>query len=83
MISEAHNISIKSSELRLKQRNEEISLILELSNFLSASVHLQAILDGALSQILEHFHLDAGRIYLLHASIVCPPCPALTASVVR
>jgi K+-sensing histidine kinase KdpD len=66
MISEAHNISIKSSESRLKERNEELSLILELSNFLSASVHLQTILDGALSQILEHFHLDAGRIYLLH-----------------
>ncbi|MFZ0931633.1 MAG: ATP-binding protein [Syntrophobacteraceae bacterium] len=66
MMLEADYISIKSSESRLKERNEELSLIVELSNFLSASVHLQDILDGSLSQILEHFHLDAGRIYLLH-----------------
>jgi signal transduction histidine kinase len=68
MIPKADHISIKASESRLKERNEELFMILELSNFLSASVHLQAILDGALSQILEHFHLDAGRIYLLHPS---------------
>ncbi len=52
MIPIADNVSIKSSESRLKERNEELALILELSNFLSASVHLQDILDGALLQIL-------------------------------
>ena len=60
------HISIKSTESRLKECNKELSLVLELSNFLSASVHLQDILDGALLQILEHFQLDAGRVYLLH-----------------
>lgn len=68
MVPETRHISIKASESRLKKRNKELSLLLELSNFLSASVPLQAILDGALSQILEHFHLDAGRVYLLHSS---------------
>jgi signal transduction histidine kinase len=57
-------MNAKASESRLRERNKELYLIVELSNFLAASLDMQAILDGALSQILEHFHLDAGRIYL-------------------
>jgi len=58
-------VSIKASKSRLKGRNKELSLILDLSNFLSASLHLQEILEGAISQTLEYFCLEAGRIYLM------------------
>jgi signal transduction histidine kinase len=59
------HVSIKSCESRLKERNRELSLILELSTFLSGSINLEDILGAAISQTLEHFDLEAGRIYLL------------------
>ncbi len=59
-------ISIRTSELRMRKRNRALSLILELSNLLSASLKLPSLLEGALSLVLEHFQLDAGRIYLLN-----------------
>ncbi len=66
--SEVSYLPVKAIESRLKERNRELSLILKLSNFLAASLHVRTILDGALSKILEHFHLGAGRIYLFDES---------------
>jgi len=65
MLFNSKYISVKISESKMKQRNEELSLLLEMSNFLSISMDLNDILEGALAKVLEHFDLDAGRIYLL------------------
>lgn len=68
MESGGHNlVPVQSSESRLSRFGKELSLVLELSSFLSTSLHLKSILDGALTTILGHFELDAGRIYLLNS----------------
>jgi K+-sensing histidine kinase KdpD len=59
------NISVRFSRRGLKQRNRELSILYEMSNFLSTSMNLEALLTGALSQVMTYFQLEAGRIYLL------------------
>ncbi|MDY7037904.1 MAG: ATP-binding protein [Thermodesulfobacteriota bacterium] len=54
----------KVSHSRLRKRNKELSILLEMSNFLSSPMSLEDILSGALSLILKYFNLKAGRIYL-------------------
>ena len=58
-------ISIPFNESNLKERNQRLAFILEISNFLSTSRNLEDLLGGALTKVLEHFDLDAGRIYLM------------------
>ena len=65
MLSNKKYISLKISESKLKERNLELSILREMSNFLSASMDLNKLLEGALSKILEYFNLEAGRIYLI------------------
>jgi K+-sensing histidine kinase KdpD len=59
-------ISIRASASQLKQTNKELSFLLEMSNFLSIALDLHSLLKGALSKVLDHFDLEAGRIYLLN-----------------
>lgn len=49
----------------MRERNVQLSIMLELSNYLSTIRHLDEVLKGALSKVLEIFHLEAGRIYLI------------------
>ncbi|MGD8924910.1 MAG: ATP-binding protein [Syntrophobacterales bacterium] len=49
----------------MKKRNEALSALLELSNFLSVAQEFEPLLKGALAIVLKHFDLDAGRIYLM------------------
>ena len=65
MLSNKKYISIKFSEAKLKKRNSELSILLEISNFLSTSVELKDLLAGVLSKVLEYFDEEAGRIYLM------------------
>ena len=65
MLSNKKHISIKFSEAKLKKRNRELSILLEISNFLSTSVELKDLLAGVLSKVLEYFDEEAGRIYLM------------------
>ena len=65
MLSNKKYLSLKISESKLKERNRELSILQEMSNFLSASMDLNKLLAGALSKILEYFDLEAGRIYLI------------------
>jgi signal transduction histidine kinase len=58
-------ISIPFNESNLTKRNQRLAFILEMSNFLSMSRSLEELLGGALIKVLEHFDLDAGRIYLM------------------
>jgi len=59
-------VTVKFSRSMLKERNEALSALLELSNFLSTAMDLQPLLQGALAIVLKRFDLDAGRIYLLN-----------------
>jgi K+-sensing histidine kinase KdpD len=65
MLSEKKSISVKIDENKLKERNKELSVLLEMSNFLSSPLDLEALLRGALSKVLAFFELEAGRVYLL------------------
>ncbi len=65
MLSNKKYISIKFSEAKLKKRNRELSVLLEISNFLSTSMDLKDLLAGVLSKVLEYFNVEAGRIYLM------------------
>ncbi|MFH1350955.1 MAG: ATP-binding protein [Pseudomonadota bacterium] len=56
-------ISIKLSASKFKERNKELSMLLDMSNFLSASMSVKDLLSGALNKILKFFNLEAGRIY--------------------
>jgi len=75
MLFKNKHISIPFNESNLKGRNQRLAFILEMSNFLSMSRNLEDLLGGALTKVLEHFDLDAGRIYLIddvgqHLSLV-------------
>lgn len=61
-------ISIDFSKNNLLERNKGLSIILDISNFLSLSQKLDDILNGAAFKMLEHFEFDACRIYLLDKS---------------
>ncbi|MHA2248659.1 MAG: GAF domain-containing protein [Candidatus Hodarchaeales archaeon] len=58
-------LSVKISDSKLKERNGELSILLEMSNLLSNSMNLKSLLKGAVSKVLEYFDMEAGRIYLM------------------
>jgi len=58
-------IFVKFSESQLRERNKVLSLLLDMSNFLSSAESLQEMLSGALAKVMESFDFDAGRIYLM------------------
>ena len=68
MLRDKKYISIDFSKTDLMERNKELSVILDFSNFLSSSLKLDDILDGAAFKMLEHFEFDACRIYLMDRS---------------
>jgi len=57
-------VTVPFDESGLKERNFELSCLLEMSNFLSATLERKALLEGALLRVLDIFELPAGRIYL-------------------
>jgi signal transduction histidine kinase len=57
--------SVKVSELQLRERNRALAVLLDMSNFLTTTLSVKEILDGALAKVLEFFDLAAGRIYLV------------------
>jgi len=65
MSVDQERIALKFSPAGLQERNEALAALLKLSNFLSNSSDLASLLEGALSMVLDHFGLDAGRIYLM------------------
>lgn len=58
-------ISVRFSESELKERNRELSILLEMSDLTSTAINLKDLLAVALSKVLEYFDLEAGRIYLM------------------
>ena len=65
MLFDKEYISVKFSRSKLKQRNRELSVLLEMSNFLASRMDQRSLFNGALSKVLEYFDLEAGRIYLM------------------
>ncbi len=63
MLRDKKYISIDFNETDLVERNKELSVILDISNFLASSLKLDDVLNGAASKMLEHFEFDACRIY--------------------
>jgi signal transduction histidine kinase len=61
-------ISIKINEPQLRERNEALFILQDVSNFVSTSLELQEVLEGALAKMLEFFDFVAGRIYLMDES---------------
>jgi K+-sensing histidine kinase KdpD len=68
MLRDKKYISIDFSETDLMERNKELSVILDFSNFLSSFLKLDDVLDGAAFKMLEHFEFDSCRIYLMDKS---------------
>jgi len=67
-------ISIKYVRTSLKKRDEALSALLELSNFLSVAMEFEPLLKGALAIVLKHFDLDSGRVYLTKGASACARC---------
>ncbi len=65
MSSRRDYISVKFRESKLRERNKDLSFLIEMSDFLSSSLNLKELLARALSKVLEYFELDAGRIYMM------------------
>jgi len=61
-------ISVKVNDEKLKARNKGLAILLEMSNYLATSLTTKSLFEGALSRVLEHFDLEAGRIYLLNGA---------------
>jgi signal transduction histidine kinase len=70
LFAEKH-VTHKFSRSRLKERNEALSVLLELSNLLSSALDGETLLKGALSIVLKHFGFNAGRIYLMDSKEQC------------
>ncbi len=56
-------ISIPLDEDGLRMRNRVLSVLLDMSSFLSGDWSLQELLNGALSRLMEVLRFDGGRIY--------------------
>ena len=65
MLQDKRFISVKLSAPKLKKRNRALSLLIDMSNFLAIPMELETLLKGSLSRVLEYFHLQFGRIYLM------------------
>ncbi|MBW2709767.1 MAG: GAF domain-containing protein [Deltaproteobacteria bacterium] len=59
-------ISVKVNNEALKTRNEGLALLFKMGNYLSTPLTMKGLLAGALSRVLAHFDLEAGRVYLLN-----------------
>jgi len=65
MTFNAKDISIPISSDGLRERNRELSILLEMSDYLANSLTVAELFKGSLARVLAHFRLNAGRIYLL------------------
>jgi signal transduction histidine kinase len=65
MLINRRYISVQFNEAELRARNRALSVLLDIGNFLAGSQRPDEVLDGALGKVMEHFGLDAGRVYLM------------------
>ena len=65
MVTNNRYISVNFDELKLRERNKDLAFLFDMSNCLSTAKNPGEVLGDALSKVLAHFGLKAGRIYLL------------------
>jgi signal transduction histidine kinase len=65
MLFEKKVVTIEFNKSKLKERSKELSALLELGNLLSEALDPCLLLEKAISLVMKHFSLDAGRIYLM------------------
>jgi signal transduction histidine kinase len=65
MLKDKKYISIPFDDKKLMERNRPLSILHNMSDFLSSSMDRRELLNGALARVLEDFGLEAGRIYLM------------------
>lgn len=65
MLSESRYVSVKIDDSKLKERNEGLSLLLEINDLLGSSIKLEDTFASVLRKILDYFKMEAGRIYLM------------------
>lgn len=65
MLVEKGYISIKINEPQLRDRNEALFILLDISDFLAGCHNLQELVSGSLDKVLKYFPFEAGRIYLM------------------
>ncbi|HAA03218.1 MAG TPA: hypothetical protein DCZ69_13545 [Syntrophobacteraceae bacterium] len=68
MLVNKRYITVQFNDAELRARNRAMAVLLDISNFLARSLKLVEVLGGALDKVLEHFSLEAGRIYLMDES---------------
>jgi signal transduction histidine kinase len=67
LINKKH-ISIGFDSSSLMRRNRSLSVLLDINGFLASSLKFEEVLAGALAKVIDHFGVQAGRIYLLDQS---------------
>lgn len=68
MLKNKRYVSLPFSETRLGERNRPLSILLDISNFLSASRDLGELTSGALCKVMDYFDFNGGRVYILDES---------------
>jgi len=61
-------ISLPLDASNIKQRSPDLSILLEMSNFLSDTSVMKDLLEGALDRLLADFAFNGGRIYRMEAN---------------
>jgi len=71
MVVDKKYISTKFSHTKLKKRHKELAVLYDISSDLTSSLGLTEVLDRAILKVLEHFKVDAVRIYLMDQTEQC------------
>lgn len=58
-------ISVGFGSEKLRERNKNLSILININNFMSSCLSPKEVLESALSKIMEHFGFKAGRMYLM------------------
>ena len=64
MLRNQRLITVPLDQAQLQERNRALSVLLQLSNYLSTRTKLEDLLGGALELVMEQLEVDAGRLYL-------------------
>lgn len=64
MLRNQRLITVPLDQAQLHQRNRPLSVLLQLSNYLSTRTRLEDLLGGALEMVMEQLGVSAGRLYL-------------------
>jgi K+-sensing histidine kinase KdpD len=64
-------ISTKFSHTKLKKRHQELAVLYDIGSDLTSSLGLQEVLDRAILKVLQHFKVNAVRIYLMDQTEQC------------